>query len=280
MKKIVVPCDFSDPSIEAFKFAVKLAKKSEGKVIVVHVIDLPIFYESTFGMQPYTFDPSFIKELEKYAKEKFESLKSTYGEGHRDLLFVNPFGAVTPMLQQEIDLQKPDIVVMGTHGVSGLKEYLVGSNTEKIVRHAHVPVVAVRTCIPIEKIKNIVFATTLDLNQTALIKKVKELQSFFSAMLHVIVINTPEDFKRDKDLQEALENYVQHYHLEHYTLNKRTDINEMEGILSFAKEVKADLIAMATHGRRGLFHLLTGSIAEDVVNHGTAPVWTCSLRER
>jgi nucleotide-binding universal stress UspA family protein len=51
-------------------------------------------------------------------------------------------------------------------------------------------------------------------------------------------------------------------------------ITEEAGILEFAEDIKADLIALSTQGRRGLLHLLTGSIAEDVVNHAPKPVWT------
>lgn len=279
MKKIVVPCDFSDPSVEAFMFAIGLAKMSGGEVVVLNVIEMPIIYESSFGMQPYVFDPFFVKNLEEDAHKKFETLLKNHSDGYKNVRFTVEQGTVTPMIRQAINLQKPDLVVMGTHGVSGILEYLVGSNTEKIVRYSPVPVFAIRKCIPVEKIKNIVFATTLDLNQTTLVKKVKELQNFFNAMLHVLVVNTPDNFRRDSDLQEALENYAKHYNLDNYILNKRSDPEEMDGILRFAKEVKADIVAMATHGHRGLFHLLVGSIAEDVVNHGTCPVWTFSLRK-
>jgi SRSO17 transposase len=61
---------------------------------------------------------------------------------------------------------------------------------------------------------------------------------------------------------------------------ERKDAFEMDGILSFALETKSDIIAMATHGHRGLFHLLAGSIAEDVVNHGTCPIWTYSIHKK
>jgi hypothetical protein len=184
------------------------------------------------------------------------------------------------MIRQQIDLQKYDLVVMGTHGATGLKEYFVGSNTEKIVRFSTVPVFSIRKSIVVEKVKNMVFATTLDLNQNDLIKKVTQLQEFFSAMLHILVVNTPNNFRRDKELREALENYALHYKLSNYTLNMRNDAFEMDGILSFALETKSDIIAMATHGHRGLFHLLAGSIAEDVVNHGTCPIWTYSIHKK
>jgi hypothetical protein len=75
-----------------------------------------------------------------------------------------------------------------------------------------------------------------------------------------------------------MEEFAKHFKLSNYTINLRNDAYETDGIISFASEVKADMIAMATHGRRGLLHLLTGSVAEDVVNHVDCLIWTCSLK--
>jgi nucleotide-binding universal stress UspA family protein len=63
-----------------------------------------------------------------------------------------------------------------------------------------------------------------------------------------------------------------------FKIHVYNDIDEQEGTLNFANEVGADMIAMGTHGRRGLAHLFTGSIAEDVVNHVQCPMWTYKTR--
>ena len=54
----------------------------------------------------------------------------------------------------------------------------------------------------------------------------------------------------------------------------------LEETLNFAEDIDAELIALATHGRTGLMHLLSGSIAEDVVNHAKRPVWTFRLKHK
>jgi nucleotide-binding universal stress UspA family protein len=60
----------------------------------------------------------------------------------------------------------------------------------------------------------------------------------------------------------------------------RSEFSEEAGIIDFTEEIKADMVAMATHGRRGLAHLFAGSIAENTVNHITCPIWTLSLRKK
>jgi nucleotide-binding universal stress UspA family protein len=73
--------------------------------------------------------------------------------------------------------------------------------------------------------------------------------------------------------------FVQKYQLTNYTFTVYDDNTEEDGIIHFAEEINADIIAVATHGRTGLAHLLSGSIAEDIVNHANRPVLTFNLKE-
>lgn len=76
MKKILVPCDFSPPAQEAFRFALEIAAISQGEIFVVKAIDMPITYESAFGVQPYVMNPALIRDIEEDSISKFEKMKS------------------------------------------------------------------------------------------------------------------------------------------------------------------------------------------------------------
>ena len=67
--------------------------------------------------------------------------------------------------------------------------------------------------------------------------------------------------------------------LKDYTLSVFNDTFEESGVISFAHLIKADMIAMGTHGRRGLNHVMSGSVAEDVVNHIDCPIWTYTIKK-
>jgi nucleotide-binding universal stress UspA family protein len=62
-----------------------------------------------------------------------------------------------------------------------------------------------------------------------------------------------------------------------YTLNVVNDTYEESGIIEFTHMIKADMIALGTHGRTGISHTLSGSVAEDVANHVDCPVWTAKM---
>jgi nucleotide-binding universal stress UspA family protein len=171
---------------------------------------------------------------------------------------------------------------MGTKGASGLREWMIGSNTEKMVRTSPVPVIAIKHFRPGQHIRHIVFPNSLDTeNQEDLIMKVKALQDFFQAKLHIIWINTPAVFRPDDDARRKLKAFAERFMLTNYTINVFNYSDEESGIVEFANQVKGDLIAMGTHGLTGIAHYISGSLAEDVVNHVQYPVWTyCSKYSR
>ena len=107
-------------------------------------------------------DMSLIDDLKLAANKHFEALVKEYGKGLEAIRFTIDVGTVVLSIRQAVDQHKPDLVVMGTNGASGFKEYFVGSNTEKVVRFSTVPVVCVRKSLPLEAIKNIVLATSIE----------------------------------------------------------------------------------------------------------------------
>lgn len=276
MKKILVPCDFSDPAVQAFKMAVDIANQSNGEVVLLHVIELPVMHESVL-MPTLSFEEAFIKDMKAHAEKNFTKMKDKWAkEGPKVSSFIE-FGATVPTIRDFVKDKKVDLIVMGTHGASGVKEFFIGSNTEKIVRTAGVPVMAIKKQIKLSTIKNIVYPTTGDMDQEELVLQVKTLQNFFKSTLHVLYVNTPSSFKRDLEIKPQLKAFAKRFMLKDYTLNVWNDFNEEEGLKNFVFETKADLVAMATHGRRGLNHLMSGSIAEDAVNHINCPIWTYKI---
>jgi nucleotide-binding universal stress UspA family protein len=278
MKKILVPCDFSETALQAYDFAMNLATKANAEVLVLKVFDLPFLYETTFGTTPQYFDPGVLKDIEADAYIAFEKMKARHARQEM-VSFTTLRGAVTFTINQFAEDKKVDLIVMGTQGATGLKEYWIGSNTEKIVRYAKMPVVVIRKSFDVGRIKNIVFPSTMQMNQKDLIMHIKQLQLFFSARLHVLLVNTPGNMLRSTDEMDMMEEFARHYALNDYTLNTRNDFSEQDGIINFAHEIKADMITMGTHGRRGLAHLFMGSVTEDVVNHVDCPIWTYVVKK-
>jgi len=278
MRKILVPCDFSLPAKEAFKFALEIASRSKGEVFVVHAIHLPIQVETTFGIQPYPMDIELINKIEAEAADAFNRLNAIYSSGDITVHFNTFHDLVLPVVLNFIRAHDIDLVVMGATGSSGFTEVFIGSNTEKVVRFSSVPVIALRKAYGLERFQHIVLPSDFGLNQTGFMNRIQILQEFFQATLDIIHINTPRNFITDREGHEALQEFANHYRLKNFTLNFRNAYSEEDGIITFAHEIQANLIAMGTHGRKGLRHLLKGSITEAVVSHLECPIWTYTLK--
>lgn len=278
MKKILVPCDFSKQAVNAFRFALDIARKSGGEVHLTHVIELPVMHDSVL-MPVMSFEEVLFKELKEKADVQYEKLKKKYADPKDKVETVTQFGAPARMIVSYIEDKSIDLVIMGTKGASGVKEFVIGSNAEKVVRNSPVPVMAIKDYPRLEKIKDIVFPNTLNTeHQEDLLMKVKDMQNFFKANIHIVWINTPSNFTRDIATLKRLEAFAKRFLFKNYTIHIFNDLYEEDGIINFAHNLKADMIAMGTHGRKGLAHVLGGSVAEDVVNHVDMPIWTYTMK--
>jgi nucleotide-binding universal stress UspA family protein len=282
MKKILVPTDFSNAATWALEVAAKIALKAQVEIVLLHVIEQPTsesFNASgEIDASSHWVDKLFTLKMIERGKALLDAAARPWEEQglpvRREIRIGNPFhGMQTIIADHQVDL-----IVMGTSDHSKMEEWLIGSNTEKVVRYANCPVLTIHHRMSDEGIKNMVYATSLSETEHDFAVVVKRAQELLGGVVHVVRINTPMNFRPDTEIKIAMENFVRRAHLQNYTLNIFNDFSEEEGILHFASSVQADLIAMATHGRTGFAHVLAGSIAEDVVNHSMRPVLTFVVR--
>jgi len=277
MKRILVPCDFSQPSREAFKAAVEIAAKRRGEVTVLHVIMLPNTYDDMFA-GGVSYNPQLVTQMQEEAEKAMADMISALPKGSPRIHSRIEFGLILEVITQTIQTDNIDLVVMGRTGVSGLMHFLVGSVTEKVVRFSPVPVLVVEKSDFIKSVKSILLPSTLTLDQTDFIARVKVLQEFFNATLHILHVNTPSHFKRNADGYAAMDEFAKHYRLTNFKTHFVNDYTEEAGIMAFALGQKIDLIAMGTHARKGLSHLFNTSITEDLVDNMHGAIWTCALK--
>lgn len=288
MKKILVPTDFSEQAGFALDFAIQISVANGAEIILLTVVDYPGGMSSVWGggvnviggAEPPldNVDEMFANNLIEKAKEDLEGLINTKKDAGARIIPKVQIGNPYFCISEEIEGNQIDLVVIGSKGASGLEEILIGSNTEKVVRHAKCPTLTIKQPRTIESIKNIVFASSFSDDQTHVIDELKKILKVIRAKLHLVKINTPNNFEVSRKTIELMKAFVEQHGIENYTLNIYNDFIEEDGIIYFAQDIDADMIALATHGRTGLMHLLSGSIAEDVVNHAKRPVWTCRLK--
>lgn len=277
MKKILVPTDFSKPAQIATEVAASIAKKAGSDLILLHVVEeatdisFNVEGEASIGdLQNSLFTMKLIEKERKQLTKVVEDLKSGGVKVKGELRVGTPFHGMRTIISD----QHVDLVVMGTAGHSKVEEMIIGSNTERVVRHSQCPVLTVHKKPDTTEFKNIVYATSMSEEEEVFSRIVKRAQQLYNSTIHLVRINTPGDFQRDSVVKKYMQDFAKKLQLKNYTLNIFNDLTEEEGVIYFADSINADLIAMATHGRTGFAHVLAGSIAEDVVKHAKRPVLT------
>lgn len=280
MKKFFCPTDFSEQADHAAEAGSYLAKKFDAELDLLHVVesDKEMEYNVGEAFSNGQVDDVFFLELLKAAEEKMGKLVNTPALSGIKVASRIKIGKPAKIIRDDIKSRQFDLVVMGTKGTSGFQEMLIGSNTEKVVRYSPVPVLAVKEHVKETNFNDIVYASSFQNEEERFVNQILKIQKAFNSTIHLVRINTPNNFQRDWTTMKVMKKFVEKLNIENYTFNIFNDTIEEDGIIYFAEEIEAGMIAMATHGRTGFAHLLSGSIAEDVVNHSKRPVLTFNMK--
>ncbi len=281
MKKILIPTDFSEQAESALQVGILIAKQTGAEIHLLHIEEFVngTGFSAMGDAAAAQTNQLFMVKLMEVNKRKIVELIDRISPQTEGLTIVHQvdIGQMFKIVRDYIKENAIDLVVMGTHGSSGFSEVLIGSNTEKVVRHAGCPVLSVRQLPDNFSLKKMVFATNFDGDQEKVVSQLKQMQALFGSHIYLLYVNTLFSFTSTRRIREKMEAFVKQHQLTEYEFHAYSDETEERGIIHFSDEVEADVIAVATHGRTGLSHLLLGSIAEDIVNHAQRPVLTFHL---
>lgn len=174
-------------------------------------------------------------------------------------------------IENYISPLKIDLIVMGSHGARGIRELVVGSNTQRLVRHSSVQVLVVKNRIsePI-KMESIVFASTFKEDITPALDQVVNFARLFKATVHMLFINFIDKLTDQKSIEAIIQKLTRSYPDVPFTSNTAEANDEEWGIHQFVEMIDADLVALTRGDKTGF--LVRHSVAEDLVNHEKIPV--------
>jgi nucleotide-binding universal stress UspA family protein len=143
LKRIVVAVDFSKLSFEALDYALDLAQQAGAKVHVVYVVE-PVEFAGVdvLGGAPIATQ-ALVDEHLRQAKREMERLKAKRLAGMPDAKVIVQLGRPAEAIVSAGGKGRANLIVVGTHGRSGLAHLVMGSVAERVVRHAQCPVLVV-----------------------------------------------------------------------------------------------------------------------------------------
>jgi nucleotide-binding universal stress UspA family protein len=271
MKRILIPTDFTKYADEAIEVGAQIAKKHGYEIVLIHMLELP--GQMNDAIKGETSIPE-VMLFKRKAEEMLRSIKNRpYLAGINITEVVRLDGAYNG-INNYIKQNSIDLIVMGSHGTSGIDEIFIGSNTEKVVRLSEIPVLVIKSKNENFNVANIVFASDFSKEIKKPFAKVLEFAKLFESKLSLVMICTPNSFKSTMSARNIITEFVADFDMPEYTFETYNESNIEKGIINYSNEKEADLIAFCTHGRTALNHFFTGSISEDLVNHAKKPVLT------
>ena len=303
-KRILVPLDGSQRAERALPVAARVARASQGTVVLIQVVSIPIEYGPPLA--PATYTPAMLEAAEAGAKSYLDSVvQSSVLAGIPTETHV-PTGTPALTILQSIATRNTDMVVMSSHGRTGIARWMLGSVAQHVARHSPVPVFVLREHgpSPVEPHPDVehLFRMLVPLDGSTVAEAALEpavaLATALTAPgqrgLHLVLVLLP--YEADQEyMPEALamrgaKSYLtavaERLQSEHaglrvtWTVAAQLDVasailriaesgDDTEGAGVFGG---CDVIAIATHGRSGLSRLMIGSIAERILQAAKLPL--------
>lgn len=143
---ILVPTDFSEGSLHAVRYAVAFAQKFHAKLHLVHVLEIPPGLTPDALVHPDLEGKMITLQnyLEKLSQEKFVRIQQYIENKGVKSTTVLAHGAPHESIVKTAEAEKADMIIMGTHGRTGLQHFFMGSTAERVVRYAQCPVTVIR----------------------------------------------------------------------------------------------------------------------------------------
>jgi len=272
---ILIPLDFSSVSEQAFLMADLLALKIPLNIHLLHIIEAN---EAVIAGNPElseSLDLTAFQKKEKDALAYFEALKNTGRNFHPHI----KVGLITSQINLAAKEFNADLVIMGTKGANGWMERISGSEAQHVARHLNIPVLTLRPGTPVSELKNILLVDDFELIEKGTqIDLIKLIADAFGSTIHLLQILKEVDEPYADDILAQMKFFADEHQLHRFETHIYRDKKVEDGIRNFNKEAQMDLVCIRTHARKGINHLLFGSIAERLVNHCLKPLITFHIK--
>lgn len=275
MSHLLIPIDFSNDSVNALEHGIVVANKLNLDIRLIHVKRKNADYNASFDL--HDFDEVLISGIEDSFEKLIQSFKKKV-QGKIDFRIRE--GRVYNEVCNQAKYGDADMIVMGTHGVSGFEEKWVGSNAFRIVSHASCPVYTIRFNFPKREIKRIILPIDESKETRQKVPFVAKLAQIFNAEVHVIDIR--------ENNRASTKNVLDVYVNQVVSFLKRRNIkliqeslkgrNLTDITIEYALVADADLIAIMNERSERTKHIWLGPYAQQMVNHSPIPVLSFQVK--
>ena len=268
MKKILVPTDFSAVAANAYQFAQEIALRQDASVDVMHAYHPSFDYSNPYLDMPAAEFDSIKRELLDQFVES-----NTYEAGGGVATLSKPILSIGFASEEIVRLSNDyDLIVLGTTGEGNLLEKAFGSVSTHVARFAHCPVLLVPGNCNCGGFEEVVFASNYQAADESMVKQLLTVTG--PEINNVHFVHVDNETNSPYHVEEILHEQAELYGAATIGFNS-VGIecpNVQEGIVQYARDIRADLIVMGTIHRSFIERLFHKSVTQQVVFHTTIPL--------
>ncbi|MBL0052163.1 MAG: universal stress protein [Bacteroidetes bacterium] len=278
INRILIPYDFSETSALSLEHGIFLAKFLRAEVKLLHVIETMGFTSAISN----AFS-GFEKKIESESNAKLEEIAAKYHQETGVTIVVGTeVGRIYKKIASSAHQWHADIIFMGTHGASGHKNHVVGTNTVRVIAEAKCPVISVQSHAKKLGFTNIVLPIDDSANSRQKVPMAMAMARIYQSKVFIIAFEPLKDVEdsvfKFKFKIEQVEDYMAEHDIITETKFAKTKEIAQE-TLAFAKEVDADLIVIMTEQEFSLTGNSLGAFANKIINSSPIPVITVQPQE-
>lgn len=272
IRKILIPFDFSETAELAIEHAVFMAKLHKADIILLHIIESYSFASaitSAFGKSQSEFED----KMESTAKDKLQQLtEKLHHDSGMKVTHITEKGKIYKKIVSIAEENQVDIIIMGTHGVSGFQDFLVGSNTYRVVISAPCPVISVQAHSRKIGFKDIVLPIDNSHSSRQKVKYAVEIAKHYNSIVHIAGMMTMNDIDLQRRFEvkvHQVQAYLEEHEVAHTVKVFKTDTSPTT-TMNYASQINADLLIIMTEQEgSGIF---MGNYAQQIINQSKIPV--------
>lgn len=278
IKHILVPTDFSENSRYALKAAVTFAQKTKGQIFLYHRINLPPNWDAATEDQK-SFNTLAINR-DKEMKRQFERILSEYHSSEIKIHPLHSAGDLVGSTQEMVEKYEIDLVVMGSEGARGVKEWHIGSNAERISDQVDIPVLIIKQEIGEFPLDQVVFASEFEEDAKKPFLELIELLRNFGSTVHLLYICSVKEFVVNQEVLDRMQEFENLCWSLPCFIHGKAGHSVEEGVKFFMTNTQSDMLCVIHHSKGPFEKLFTGSISEKLINHLACPVLSLSADQK
>jgi hypothetical protein len=274
MKTILFPTDFSNNSVHASKYAGMIAERMNANVVLLNVYTVPTISEYQL---PNDIE-NFIMENKRTAQTNLAEFTGEFlkNSGLQPIKISTrvEYGFIAEKIVDIADELQVDLILMGTKGANNFLEKWLGTNAQKVMKKSTCPVWIIPETAPIQSPQQFLYAADFQEDELLVTHKILEIAKPFGAKCKIVHIHDYFEMNIAHHIEQTVHQLGEAFDEELLSVKNLNRANVVEGLETYIKNHKPDVLALAIHDKSIFSQIFDTSVTNYFVQNSHLPILT------